>query len=368
MANRKKCPKCGYMDERGDTFFCMECGTRLEEETGFESQNDKETQYSQNTQNAQNASYNQNAQGTQYNQNAQNQSASYNQNAQNTQYGGYNMPPKKSSGSTKAVVIISCVCTAVCVIAVAAVLLFMWQKDSKTESADEADRKTMEEQDAKRLQEDENEEEEEDDTEVTIKKNKNKNKENDREVKSEPPASEISAYSDADLLAAARAYYQAGHGQMPPYAEIDSKNGNEVVIHLYEGMGDHIVTWEWYTINAYTGQGYNFTYESIDIMHPETAKVEPVESEYILPDSNSRYLQMSDLAGFTAEECRIARNELFARHGRMFNDADLQAYFNSKSWYHGTISPDAFNDNVFNEYEVANRDLIIKYEKEHGYR
>ena len=91
-------------------------------------------------------------------------------------------------------------------------------------------------------------------------------------------------------------------------------------------------------------------------------------SEFIFPDSNSRYLTMSDLYGMSAEECKLARNELFARHGRMFNDAGLQAYFNSKSWYSGYIAPEDFNESVFNDYEIANRDLIVEYEKQMGYR
>ena len=92
------------------------------------------------------------------------------------------------------------------------------------------------------------------------------------------------------------------------------------------------------------------------------------DSEYLLPDSDSRYLTEDDLAGFTAEQCRLARNEIYARHGRRFKDPALQRYFDSLSWYNGTIEPSDFNDNVFNSYERANCSLIIDYEREHGYR
>lgn len=91
-------------------------------------------------------------------------------------------------------------------------------------------------------------------------------------------------------------------------------------------------------------------------------------SEYLLADSDSRYLTEDDLAGFTAEQCRLARNEIYARHGRRFKDPALQRYFDSLSWYDGTIEADAFNDSVFNSYERANCSLIIDYEREHGYR
>lgn len=89
---------------------------------------------------------------------------------------------------------------------------------------------------------------------------------------------------------------------------------------------------------------------------------------YLLPGIDSSYITMEDLNGFSAEECRIARNEIYARHGRKFNDEELQAYFDSKDWYHGTIEPDDFKEEMLNEYELANRDTIVEYEKKSGYR
>ena len=92
------------------------------------------------------------------------------------------------------------------------------------------------------------------------------------------------------------------------------------------------------------------------------------DQDYILPGSDSRYLSRSELEGFTAEDCRLARNEIYARHGRMFQDEALQNYFNSFDWYHPSISPDDFDESMLNDYEVANRDLIVAYESEKGYR
>lgn len=112
------------------------------------------------------------------------------------------------------------------------------------------------------------------------------------------------------------------------------------------------------------------SYEA-DISHQEDVESEGVEektSQYVLPNSDSAYLTKSDLYGLTQEECRFARNELYARHGRKFADEGLQEYFNSKDWYQGYIEPSDFNDSVLNDYEIANRDLIVQYEEEMGYR
>lgn len=97
----------------------------------------------------------------------------------------------------------------------------------------------------------------------------------------------------------------------------------------------------------------------------------PQETEnrnYVLPTSNTEYLTRADLAGLTAEQCRLARNEIYARHGRMFLDEELQSYFNSFDWYHPSIEPDDFQESMLNQYEIENRDLIVAYEKEQGYR
>lgn len=89
--------------------------------------------------------------------------------------------------------------------------------------------------------------------------------------------------------------------------------------------------------------------------------------EYILVGSNSRYILKSELQEFTAEQCRLARNEIYARHGRRFEDESLRDYFNSKSWYTPTIDPNEFEESLLNPYEIANRDLIVEYEEECGY-
>ena len=72
-----------------------------------------------------------------------------------------------------------------------------------------------------------------------------------------------------------------------------------------------------------------------------------------------------DLSGLTEEQVSIARNEIFARHGRIFVTKEIAAYFSAKSWYHGTISAAAFSETVFNEYERANVAFISQDETKH---
>lgn len=99
----------------------------------------------------------------------------------------------------------------------------------------------------------------------------------------------------------------------------------------------------------------------------EEIEQEYIEDEYILPGSDTRYITISELEELTEYECRLARNEIYARRGRIFNDPALQAYFNSKSWYEGTISADNFSENMLNEIERANVKTIASYEESKGY-
>jgi hypothetical protein len=83
----------------------------------------------------------------------------------------------------------------------------------------------------------------------------------------------------------------------------------------------------------------------------------------ILPESSIRLLTEIDLNDLTKEELRLARNEIYARHGRKFNDSTLQSYFDSKIWYRGSISPDQFDDMaLLSNLERKNLDIIKEKE------
>ena len=89
---------------------------------------------------------------------------------------------------------------------------------------------------------------------------------------------------------------------------------------------------------------------------------------YLAPYADSRLLTEEDVRDWSEEQLRLARNEIYARHGRIFADEQLQRFFESRNWYRGTVAPEDFNDSVLNEYEIANRDFIVQYENDMGYR
>lgn len=84
--------------------------------------------------------------------------------------------------------------------------------------------------------------------------------------------------------------------------------------------------------------------------------------DYIIADSNSRLLTDADVKDLTLQEINYAKNEIYARHGRQFASKELQDYFNSKSWYNGTVPAGSFSESVFNTYEKKNAEFLSKVE------
>ena len=84
-----------------------------------------------------------------------------------------------------------------------------------------------------------------------------------------------------------------------------------------------------------------------------------VDEGFIFPDSDRRRLTVGELRGLSADQLRIARNEIFARRGRYFKDEMLKAHFSQLSWYR----PDRW-DVTLNAIEQANVTLIRSLEKQ----
>ncbi len=77
------------------------------------------------------------------------------------------------------------------------------------------------------------------------------------------------------------------------------------------------------------------------------------------PLTSQRLLIDDDLKDMSKADLRIMRNEIYARHGLIFQAADMQNYFSAQSWY------SAQYDNVINmlsNIEKNNIAMIRKYE------
>ena len=96
----------------------------------------------------------------------------------------------------------------------------------------------------------------------------------------------------------------------------------------------------------------------------EQAQQPAMPGDYFFPESSSRYLTDDEVSVYSSQQLELAKNEIYARHGRQFVTQSIADYFNSKSWYQGTIDPDTFDaqqDSIFNEYETANIQKIDEW-------
>ena len=101
----------------------------------------------------------------------------------------------------------------------------------------------------------------------------------------------------------------------------------------------------------------NFTQEPTPA--PEDPGV-PISSSQMLPNSATEEISTSQLDNMTAEEIRIARNEIYARHGLIFQAEDLNEYFSAQDWYQGTVND---TDSItLSEIEAKNVAIIVAYE------
>lgn len=82
-------------------------------------------------------------------------------------------------------------------------------------------------------------------------------------------------------------------------------------------------------------------------------------------DLSSRYVSAEEFDGWSASDLALARNEIFARHGRIFTKQVYQDYFSQKTWYEPTYDPSYFDanlDSFLNDYEWANLAVVQKLE------
>jgi len=96
-----------------------------------------------------------------------------------------------------------------------------------------------------------------------------------------------------------------------------------------------------------------------------SASATSANSEYVLPESNTRYYSKAELEKLSNLELYRARNEIYARYGRGFKNDDLRQWFGSKSWYKEKYSPSEFDSmpSPLNDYERKNADLMLEIEQ-----
>ena len=85
--------------------------------------------------------------------------------------------------------------------------------------------------------------------------------------------------------------------------------------------------------------------------------------EYAIDFTDYRLLSGNDLEDMTEEQLCVARNEILARRGWIFDDGDLREYFYSKTWYAPSVPGGEFDYSSLSQTEQDNISLIKIYEE-----
>ncbi|MCF0145842.1 MAG: YARHG domain-containing protein [Eubacterium sp.] len=79
----------------------------------------------------------------------------------------------------------------------------------------------------------------------------------------------------------------------------------------------------------------------------------------VFPDSSSRTLSYGEVSNLSDTALQMAINEIYARHGYIFQSDDILRYYQNYSWYVPTNSNMESVYNSFNSIEKANADLLM---------
>lgn len=107
--------------------------------------------------------------------------------------------------------------------------------------------------------------------------------------------------------------------------------------------------------------------ESVYLVKGKDTGSNPYEKADHLAYTDSVRYTWKELSWLDSYGLCITRNEIYARHGRMFNDQDIQDYFNRQDWYVAQTSSADFDESVLNDVELYNVELIHSYELKQGY-
>ena len=143
-------------------------------------------------------------------------------------------------------------------------------------------------------------------------------------------------YSNGQLLQMAENFYRREHGFAPAHVEIDSEDGNEVLIWLYDNdeflnADNEIIgsahTGDWYTVDRLTGKGENVLFEEIDLT--QTASLTRPWSGEIREMTVTDVRDEEAFFALPAEPETEAENRLYllgeTEHYRLYGAGDYQS-------------------------------------------
>ncbi len=194
-------------------------------------------------------------------------------------------------------------------------------------------------------------------------------------------------YTDDELCEMALDFYEAIYEYRPDYASVESEGEDGVTIGLFDENEDKRTGIAYYCVGRDTARGYDCVFgNEVDLLDPESADYsfdnygdegyDEGLNEYlcswsdfaIINENNWFDLEqdIKDRRGQMPGNRTIAQmiiNEIYARHGYIFKDKDLNSYFSVYSWYEGDTKDMKTIESRLNDYETKNIKFLQKVNK-----
>lgn len=94
------------------------------------------------------------------------------------------------------------------------------------------------------------------------------------------------------------------------------------------------------------------------------------DNSFIFPESATKKLTEDQIRGLETPKLALARNEIYARRGYVFQEAEYKNYFAQKTWYKPDINFQTDDLTTVEQYNVSLikffEDTIAKYAKQYG--
>ena len=168
-------------------------------------------------------------------------------------------------------------------------------------------------------------------------------------------SADISGLDESELVYARNAIY--------------AKSGR---IFSTEKLANYFAKYSWYTPRISAEEftedmlnQYQIANRDLIVNRENALKGENLDDlQYFIENCDRRYFSAAEISGLDAEELLYARNAIYAKSGRIFNMEKLANYFSKYSWYTPRIPAEDFSEDMLNQYQTANRDLIVARENE----
>jgi len=157
-------------------------------------------------------------------------------------------------------------------------------------------------------------------------------------------------------------------GSSDARAELEKTSDDDIELFIENCLGGELdkdsglsngdtVTWTWDNDDDLARVGFHLALDAEDVEFEVKGLEEPKEEfeGMLFADSDKKELTEEDIDGMDIDELKTALNEIYARHGYIFQKEETAKQFEQYDWYKPTLDSEDFDaEKDLNDVEQAN--------------